>query len=382
MTTRHFALGRRDEERVVPLELLLDVVFVLAISQCTALMVEEGSWAGLASGLVILAVLWRGWTGFAWLTSSVDPNSIAVRLVIFAAMGSFVVMALAIPRAFGDLATEFVVSYAAIRLIHMTLGYFASRDDAEFRSTVQRNAIGGGIAVVLLALGTVIDGPAGYACWILAVLADFLVAATFSRVEWRLVAGHFAERHALIMIIALGESILAIGIGAKIADVSAPTLALALVGVALVASLWWTYFDGVSVEAEHRLVAATPGREQNGLARLAYSLLHLPMVAGDVLLALGIKYSIAHPDHPLEPYAAGAFFGGLAMYLLGNVAFGWRMTGRLNVLRLVVALVLVALIPVGASIPAAASLIVATAIMVILVAAQRMTRQVTSADAA
>jgi hypothetical protein len=105
------------------------------------------------------------------------------------------------------------------------------------------------------------------------------------------------------------------------------------------------------------------------------------MVAGDVLLALGIKYAIAHPDHPLEPYAAGAFFGGLSMYLLGNVAFGWLMTGRLNVLRLVVALVLVALIPVGASIPAAASLTLATAIMVVLVAAQRMAREVTSAGA-
>lgn len=354
----------------MPLELILDVVFVLAISQCTAFMVDEASWAGLAGGLVILAVLWRGWTGFAWLTSSVDPNSTPVRLVVFIAMGAFVVMALAIPRAFGGLAAAFVASYAVIRLIHMALGWVASRDDDMFRSTVRRNAVGGGVAVVLLAIGTVVDGTVGWICWIAAVIADFVIAGMSSRVGWRLIAGHFAERHGLIVIIALGESILAIGVGAEIADVTPTTLALALVGVAVVAALWWTYFDGVSVEAEHRLVATPAGPEQNDLARQGYSLLHLPMIAGDVLLALGIKFSIAHPDHALEPFAAGALLGGLAMYLLGNVAFGRRMTGRLNVPRLAVGVLVAALIPVATVIPAAAALVLAAAIMTVLIVAQ------------
>ncbi len=376
MTTpgKYFKLARDGDERVTPIELILDVVFVLAFSECTAYMVHRGSFLGIGDGLIILALLWRGWVGFSWFTSALDPNSTIVRLAIFTAMGAFLMMALSIPRAFGDLAFSFAAAYAVIRLVHMGLGHLASRRDSQFRTTVNRTAVGGVIAVALLALGAFLDGVGGYVCWALAIIADYGIAATFSQFGWRLSTGHFAERHGLIVIIALGESILAIGDGAQVADVDARTLLLGLTGVILVACLWGTYFDGTDAAAEHALVQTPPGIKQNTLARRAYSLLHFPLVVGDVLLALGLKSAVEHPTHPFERYVAAAFFGGLALYLLASVAFGYVTTRRLNTARLVVGLLMGALIPLGAAIPAWAALVAATAILGVLVAAQRIRR--------
>jgi len=371
----YFKPAPSGDERVMPIELILDVVFVLAYSQCTAYMVDRGSWLGIGDGLIVLALLWRGWVGFSWFTSALDSNSTVVRLTIFTGMGAFVMMALSIPRAFGDLAYSFVAAYAVIRLMHMGLGLLTSRRDEQFRTTVSRTAIGGVVAVALLGLGAFIDGPGGYLCWALAVVADYAIAATFSQFGWRLNAGHFAERHGLIIIIALGESILAIGVGAEVADISARTLMLSLTGVVLVACMWGTYFDGTDTAAEHALVRTPRGIKQNTLARRAYSLLHFPLVVADVLVALGLKSAIAHPDHPFEPHVTAALFGGLALYLITHVAFGYTATKVLNRPRLAVGLLMAALIPLGTVIPAWAALVLATAILAVLVAAQRLRRR-------
>ena len=371
---KYFKLARGGDERVAPIELILDVVFVLAYSQCTAYMVSRGGWLGIGDGLIVLALLWRGWGGFTWFTSALDSNSFVVRLTIFTGMGAFVMMALSIPRAFDDLAYTFVAAYAVIRLAHMSLGLLTSRRDEQFRMTVSRTAIGGVVAVTLLALGAFIDGPWGYFCWALAVVADYAIAATFSQFGWRLNPGHFAERYGLIIIIALGESILAIGVGAEVADISARTMLLSLTGVVLVACMWGTYFDGTDTAGEHALVGTPPGIKQNTLARRAYSLLHFPLVVADVLVALGLKTAIGHPDHPFEPYITAAFFGGLALYLIAYVAFGYTTTKVLNTARLTVGLLMAALIPLGAVIPAWSALVLATAILAVLLAAQRFRR--------
>ena len=168
---------------------------------------------------------------------------------------------------------------------------------------------------------------------------------------WRLDPSHFAERHGLIVIIALGESIVAIGVGAE-AAVDAGVVVAAVVGMAVAGALWWLYFDVVALVAERRLAGAEPGREQNEIARDSFSYLHFPMVAGIVLIALGMKKTLGHVEDPLKLVPAVATLGGAAMYLLAHVAFRWRNVHRLSVQRLLCAALLLALIPAAVELPA------------------------------
>jgi low temperature requirement protein LtrA len=184
---------------------------------------------------------------------------------------------------------------------------------------------------------------------------------------WRLVPGHFAERHGLIVIIALGESIVAIGVGAAGA-VNAGVVAAAVLGIAVAGALWWLYFDVVALVAQRRLTNAAPGRERNEIARDSFSYLHFPMVAGIVLLALGFKTTLAHVDDPLDVVPAFAALGGAALYLLAHVAFRWRNVHRFSSQRLLCAAVLVALLPVAIVLPALATLALMTAILAALIA--------------
>ena len=369
----------RRAPSVSPLELILDVVFVLAISECTGLMAEDPSWSGLVAGLLVLTILWRGWVGFAWLTSAVDPDGTFVRLAVFTAMGAFAAMALSIEESFGRLGYVFAGAYAVIRGIHYLLGRLASEGDPAFRSTVQRNAIGGIVAVGFLLAAAVVDGNAMTACWIGAIVADFGIGAFHIRTGWKLVPGHFAERHSLIVIIALGESILAVGVGATQVGSQAihahvQTIGLALMAVLLVALLWWAYFDRVASDAEHRLEETPAGFEQNELARLGYSLLHLPLIAGVILAALGLKYTISHPHDALSAPIAAAFFGGVGLYLLAHVAFRRVMLGDVNWARLVTGLMLFALIPAGTQVDAWISQFVITALMAMVIVLESRTR--------
>lgn len=364
----------RGDERVAPLELILDVVFVLAISQTTELVLEQRpSWISLLGGLLTLCVLWRGWSGFAWLTSALDPASTATRVAVFVALGAFTVLALSISEAFRGFGLVFAAAYAVIRGLHVFLGWLASSGDRLFRSTVLRNAWGGVAAVVFLVIGSLVQGPAQYVCWSVAVLADYAIPASSDDVGWKLVPGHFAERHALIMIIALGESILAIGIGVRASGVAPATVALTLVSVTLVATLWWAYFDGVAELGERRLAALPPGPERNRLARVGYTLLHLPLFAGDILASLGVHSALHDPGHPFPLEVSAATFGGLAAYLLGLVGFRVLMTGTLNRERLAVAVLMLVLIPVGPLVPGWAALSAAVVLMVVLIALERVT---------
>ena len=387
--SRYFTLAREGNERVAPIELILDVVFVLAFSECTEHMVHEGSWLSVGDAVIILALFWRGWSGFTWFTSAVDPQSTFVQLAIFTAMGAFGVMALTIPRSFGHhafwnadgrMVYAFVAAYAVIRSVHFGLGLLVSRGDDLLRTTVNLTAIGGLIAIVLLICGAAVPGVGGYVLWALAVVADYAIVFLVRRFGWRnamhqgratLAAGHFAERYGLIVIIALGETIL----GAEGAVLNTLTVLLGLTGVALVAALWGTYFDGTDTAAEHALVRAPVGVTKYTLARWGYSIMHFPLVVGVLLIALGPKTTVAHPNHPFESQIAGAFFGGLALYLIGHAAFGFIMLRRLNVPKLAVGLLMAALIPFGIVRPAWESLALATLLMTVLVAAQRLARR-------
>ena len=353
---------RREEERVTPLELFFDLVFVLAITQCTALMAASPDWAGIVRGLFVLTVLWWTWAGYAWLTSVVDPEEGAVRIVIFAAMGAMLVAALAVPGSFDDDALAFACAYAIVRISHIGLFLIASRDDPQLRRSVTGLAVSTAIGISLLTAASVADGVLQAGLWGIAILLDLGLPFLFWAEGWRLVPGHFAERHGLILIIALGESIVAIGLGAN-AVVDLSVVVVATLGIAIAAGLWWVYFDVTVWVAERRLERFSPGREQNEVARDAYSYLHLAMVAGIVLLALGMKKTLEHPEDTLKTVPAVALVGGVAAYLLAIVAFRWRLLHTLGRVRPITAVVLLALVPIALEVPAYVTVALVVAVL-------------------
>jgi len=336
----------RAGERVMPLELFFDLVFVLALTQCTTLMVASPTWEGLAQGIVVLALLWWTWTGYAWLTSVLDPEEGAVRLALLVAMAALSIAALTVPDTFGDRALEFALAYAVVRAAHITLFILASQDDPALRHSVTSLGMSTALGVGLLIAGALVGGTGQAVLWGLALVFDLGSPYFFGTEGWRLVPAHFAERHGLVMIIALGESIVALGVGADV-GLSPGVAAAAVLGVIVVFELWWIYFDVVAIANVRRLVRAPQGREQNALARDVYSYLHFPLVAGIVLAALGLHDVLAHPDDPLKTVPAFALLGGVAIYLLGHVFVRLRGAHTLNRQRLILALVLLALVPLA-----------------------------------
>jgi low temperature requirement protein LtrA len=323
-------------------------------------MAHNPSWDGMARGLLVLGVLWWSWVGYAWLTSVVNPEEGAVRIVIFTAMAALLIVSLCVPRAFEDLALTFAIAYGFVRAAHIALFMLASREDPALRNSVNGLAVGTAVGVALLATASLFDGVVQGAIWALALGLD--MAAPYFFIDssgWKLVAGHFAERHGLIVIIALGESIVAIGVAARL-DLNAGIAAAAVLGVALSAALWWTYFDVVALISAKRLAAAEPGRAQNEMARDSYSYLHFPIVAGIVLVSLGLKKTLAHVEDPLDLVPAFALLGGVSAYLLGLVAFRYRHVRTINWRRLGMAIALLALLPAAIDLPALATLALIT----------------------
>ena len=364
--------ARREDERVTPLELFFDLVFVLAITQCTALMASDPTWEGIAKGMLVLGMLWWAWVGYSWLTSVVDPEEGVVRLSMFVAMAGLLVAALSVPGAFEHSALEFACAYAVVRFAHLWLFGVASRDDASLRHAVITGLVGStAISCGLLVAASFTDGVLQGALWAAALVLDMSGPLFFGTDGWKLVPGHFAERHGLILLIALGESIVAIGVGAERA-VDAGVIVAAAVATAVAAALWWLYFDVVAIVAARRLARATVGREQNAMARDSYSYLHLPMVAGVILVALGMKKTLAHVEDPLKVVPAFALLGGTALYLLAHVAFRYRHIRTLNTRRLGCAALLLALIAVAVELPALATLGIVAAVLVVLIVVETL----------
>ena len=363
---RHATTVMRSENRVTPLELFFDLVFVLVLTQCTALMAHDPTWDGLAQGLLVLGVMWWAWVGYAWLTSVVDPEEGIVRFAMFGAMAALLVVALCVPEAFGDLGLLFACAYAIVRMAQIVLFVVASGDDPGLRHSVIGLAVSTAIGSGLLVAASFADGELQGALWVLALTLDMAGPLFIDSSGWRLEPAHFAERHGLIVIIALGESIVAIGVGAE-GNVDAGVVVAAVLGIVVAGALWWLYFDIVALVAERRLSNAAKGRERNEVARDSFSYLHLPMVAGIVLLALGLKKTLEHVDDPLKLVPAVAMLGGIALYLLAHVAFRWRNVHRFSIQRVVCAVVLVAFIPAAEEVAALVTLAFAGAALVAVI---------------
>ena len=335
---------RRETEQVTPLELFFDLVFVLALTQCTTLIGAKGGWEGLLEGLLVLGMLWWSWVGYAWLTSVVNPEEGLVRVSMFVAMAAFLVAALAVPGAFGDDALVFALAYAVVRLAHIMLFMLASRDDPGLRHSVLGLAVSTAIGSGLLIAASFTDGTLQLGLWGLALVLDVGGPLVIDTSGWRLVPAHFAERHGAIVIIALGESIVAIGVGAH-EHIDPGIVAAAVLGLVVAACLWWAYFDVAAIVGGHVLAETTPRREQNRVARDAYSYGHFPMVAGIALLAVGVKQTVAASSAHLALVPAFALTGGAALFLIAQFGFRLRLRHTFGWRRLVVALALLAALP-------------------------------------
>jgi low temperature requirement protein LtrA len=354
-------------QRVTPLELFFDLVVVFAITQVTGLLARAPNGTGLLHGLLLLGALWWAWAAYAWLTNTLDPEEGVVRLAVFGSIGAMLIVSVAAPRAFGDDGVTFGVAYLIVRLLHLVLYAIAGRRDPDLLKAVLRIAPTASLGPALLVIAGFLDDPAQLVLWGVALAIDYLGVLIGHMRGWQVSPEHFVERHGLIVIIALGESIVAIGVGAAEQPLDAGVIAAALLGITIAAALWWAYFDWVSIIVRRRLSEAT-GVARASLARDAYSDLHLPMVAGIVLFALGLRETIPAVHRSLDTVPALGLCAGAALYLLAHVALRVRIGGGIGHGRPVAAVVLIGLMPVAVRVSAITALCLVAAVCTSLIA--------------
>ena len=352
---------------VTPLELFFDLVFVFALTQVTTLMAADPTWFGLMRGMAVLTVLWWAWVAYVWIGTTTDAEDGIARFVLLIAMAAMFVTALAAPEAFGRYGVLFGVSYLVVRLLHVVMFRIVGRSDPGVGAAVARLSPGllTGSTLILVA-GFLTEGWPRALLWTLAVVIDVGSPLVVGTEGWHLSPGHFAERHGLVIIIALGESLVSLGVGVSSEELTPRIVGAVVVGFVPVACLWWLYFDVVAIAAEKRFTDV-PVAERNDIARDSYNYFHLPMVAGIVLMALGLKKVFGHLDDPLKLTMSVALFGGVAVYLLGHLLFRRRNMHTWNRQRTVAMVVLILLVPVGVAVPAWVSLILITSVLVALV---------------
>ena len=349
-----------EDDRVTTFELFFDLVYVFAATQVTGYMAHEHSAHGVVQGLLLLALLWWTWSAYAWLGNQARADEGILRAGMAVAMAAIFVVALTIPEAWQDAPgglngpLVLVGAYLLVRSVHLTLYAVAAAGDRELRHQL---AITWGpllASAALLVAGALVGGRAQTWLFAGALLVDWAgVYLTSREGDWRLhSAGHWTERHGNFIILAIGESVVAIGAGAAQQPISTPLLVGAVLGVAVAVGLWWLYFDVASLAAEQRL-AEIQGQARVRLVVEAYTYGHFPIVAGIVLAALGVEGVLAHADETkaLGGFSAAALFGGVALYLAGELVFKQRLHGTLSLPRLVATGVLLAALPAAAVLP-------------------------------
>jgi low temperature requirement protein LtrA len=353
------------EHPVTPLELFFDLVFVFGFTQVTTVLSNNPTWSGLGHGLLILATLWWAWAAYAWLTNTVDPELGLVWAAVLVAMGAMFVAALAVPDAFGSHGVVFGVAFLIVTVMHLTLYALAARGDRDLLTAILRIAPWSLAGAALIIAAGFVDGEAKALLWLCAIVVGF-IGPLFTGVSgWRVQPAHFVERHGLIVLIAIGESLVAIGLGERSVGLSTGVIVAAVLGFLVATSFWLAYFDFFAIRGQ-QLLADRSGVRRTALARDIYTYLHLPMVAGIVLFAFSMKTTLAHVGDELDTIPALALCGGPALYLLAYVALRVRITRTLGRGRLVAALACVALVPVAMSVPALVALALVAAVWVAL----------------
>jgi len=325
-----------EERKTSYLELFFDLVFVFAFTQVTALILEDTSPQGFARAALVLAMVWWAWSAYAWMTNAVDVENAVTRLIMFAAMVAGFFMALAVPDAFQDEAAWFAVAYFAVRVLQPALYLWGVRDEPETFRVLLRLTPWFVIAAFVALVGGFVDPDYRAWVWVASLVIDVIGTLTAARGDWHVSPSHFAERFALIVIIALGESIVAIGVGTSHLTRDATYAISVVVAFAGVAALWWAYFDFTAVAAERSLRRAS-GRDRSALARDIFTYFHYPLVLGVILYAVAAKKTLEHPRDPLSNAGRWALGLGIALFLVGFALMRFRVIRRVAWERLAAA---------------------------------------------
>ena len=353
------------EQRVTPLELFFDLVFVFAFTQVTTVFSDDPTWSGLGHGLLILTALWWAWAAYAWLTNTVDPEEEAVWGAILVAMAAMFVAALAVPDAFGRHGVVFGVAFLIVNVMHLTLYTLGARarGDRDLLAAILRIAPSALVGAALILAAGFADGGLRTMLWVVALAVGFLGPLVVGMGGWRVEPAHFVERHGLIIIIAIGESLIAIGLGARATALSTGVIVAAVLGLVVVMSFWLAYFDFFQIRGQQMLADRT-GIERIALARDVYTYLHLPMVAGIILFAFALKTTLAHVGDELDTVAALALCGGPALYLFAYVALRLRVSRTFGRGRLIAAIACALLWPIAVVVPALVALALVAAVWI------------------
>jgi low temperature requirement protein LtrA len=327
-----------EERKTSYIELFFDLVFVFAFTQVTALILEDTSVEGFLRSALVLAMVWWAWSAYAWMTDAIDVENSVTRLIMFAAMAAGFFMALSVPDAFQDEAAWFAVAYFVARVLHTTLYAWGVRQDPGYLAAVIRLAPWFLVAALVALIGGFVDPDYRAWIWLASLAIDAVGTLTVGRREWRISPSHFAERFALIVIIALGESIVAIGIGTSDLERDTTYALSVVVAFAGVAALWWAYFDFTAIAAERSLRRASAAARVP-LARDVFTFFHYPIVLGIILYAVAAKKTLEHPVDPLSDAGRWSLGLGVAMFLCAFALMRFRVLRRIAWERLGAAVV-------------------------------------------
>jgi low temperature requirement protein LtrA len=353
------------EQRVTPLELFFDLVFVFGFTQVTTVLSDDPTWGGLGHGLLILAALWWAWAAYAWLTNTVDPGEGAVWGAILVAMAAMFVAALAVPYAFGRHGVVFGVAFLIVNVMYLTLYVLGARGDRDLLAAILRSAPSALAGAALIIAAGFVQGGLKPMLWLAALAVGLFGPLLGGMSGWRVQPAHFVERHGLIVIIAIGESLIAIGLGARGTGLHTGVILAAVLGLVVVTSFWLAYFDFFSMRGQQMLTDRS-GIQRIALARDVYTYLHLPMVAGIVLFAFAMKTTLAHVGDELDTISAVGLCGGPALYLLAYVALRVRVSRTVGRGRLIAAVACALLLPIALVVPALVALTLMAAVWVVL----------------
>jgi low temperature requirement protein LtrA len=342
-------------QRVTPLELFFDLVFVFSFTQVTTVLTANPTWSGLGHAFLLLGVLWWAWSSYAWLTNTVDAELGAVSAAVLVAMAAMFVAALAVPDAFGNHGVLFGVSFLIVAAMHVTLDMLSARHDPNLLASALRITAAELVGAALIVVAGFVDGGLKPLLWVAALAVAYGAPFVTGIPGWRVQPSHFAERHGLIVIVALGESLVAVGFGGEVGGLTAKVILGAVLGFAVTAALWLAYFDFFTIRAE-QLVADRSGAERTALARDLYTYLHFPMIAGIVLFAFAVETTLAHVDDRLATIPALALTGGPALFLFAFVALRFRISGKLRSGRLFASIACALLWPVATHVPSLVAL--------------------------
>ena len=368
-----------DEQRATALELFYDLVFVFAITQVSHVLLDNLTWEGVLQASIALLAVWWAWNYTTWVTNELDPDSAVVRLLLIALMLGSLLMAVAIPEAFGERGLLFAGSYVAVQVGRHTFLAFATaaRGTIE-RERAERILIWFAAAGALWLAGGFAEGSTRTAFWVAALAIDLAAPLVLywvpgrrrlGHATWTVQTSHFAERFQLFVIIALGESIVITGATTAQLELDAARTAAFVLAFVMTAAFWWLYFNYVARVAERRLALA-PDRTR--VARDAYTYLHAVLVAGIIASAVGDELVIAHPRDELPAEELAVVVGGPALYLLGHALFRLRLAGSVSWKRLAGAVACVAVGGLGAFLPGLAVAALVTAVLIGVIVAERV----------